>query len=153
MAKKAQGFGQSPNSDKSLKKLEQKLKRSGLHDKIEMLMVNPKGADKMSKVLEKFAAPYLEFARNHSEREKVFMIAIVAWNLALMAEDQRQSTLDQFLAGQSPLAQQDTKEIIQEMIVRKQTDFADNQRLILDFQLQDSHHNYHLSVASTLEGR
>ena len=47
-------------------------------------------------------------------------------------------------------AKKDTKDIIDEMIVRKQQLFADNQRYIIDFQLQDSGKQFHLSVASTL---
>ena len=47
-------------------------------------------------------------------------------------------------------AQQDARDIIDEMISRKQQLFADNQRYILDFQLQDSGKQFHLSVASTL---
>ncbi len=53
------------------------------------------------------------------------------------------------LAG-NPLAQMDALEIIDEMIARKQQFFADNQRLIMDFQLQDTGKSFHLSVASTL---
>jgi hypothetical protein len=42
------------------------------------------------------------------------------------------------------------REIIDELIVRKQTFFADNKRSIIDFQLQDMGQTFHLSVASAL---
>jgi hypothetical protein len=54
------------------------------------------------------------------------------------------------LKGNDPLVQQDTREIIDELIARKQKFFAKNKRYIVDFQLQDAGKQFHLSVASTL---
>jgi hypothetical protein len=153
MIKKSKGFGQSTHSPKALKKLEQKIRKGGFSDQIETLVASPKGVAKMSEVLEEFVAPYLGHTRNHGEREKLFSIAIVAWNLSLMPEDERQQAIDQVLAGQSVLARQDTQEILDEMIARKQQYFTDNERLIVDFELQDRRNDWQLSVASTLKNQ
>ncbi len=108
----------------------------------------------MSEVLEEFVEPYLDFAQNRSQREKLFSIAVIAWNLATIPEDERQPMIDQLikvgLKGNDPLAQQDTREIIDELIARKQKFFAKNKRYIVDFQLQNAGKQFHLSVASTL---
>ena len=42
------------------------------------------------------------------------------------------------------------RDILEEMIVRKRTLFDDNKRYIVDFKLQETESNYHISVMSTL---
>lgn len=160
MAKKSKGFRELLNQtlteediQKGLTKLQKKVRQGPLGNEFAGIVMNPQGELKMSEVLEAFAEPYLEFATSHSQREKIFSIAIIAWNAAIMPEQERQLIIDQTmtegLKGDLQ-AQKDTKDIIDEMIVRKQQLFADNQRYIIDFQLQDSGKQFHLSVASTL---
>ena len=161
MAKKSKGFGKLLNQQradktrqKGLEKFQQKVQRGPLGRKISDMVTNPKGEVKMSEVLEIFVEPYLDFAQNRSQREKLFGIAVIAWNLAIMPEKERQPMIDQVikasLKGDDPLAQQDTQEIIDDLIARKQNFFAENKRYIVDFQLQDTGKQFHLSVASTL---
>lgn len=161
MARKPKGFGQPLNSQrqekdqqKALNKLQRRVQRGPLGDKIAGLIANPKGQDKMSEVLQAFVEPYKDFARNKQQQEKLLSIAMLAWNLALLPPDQQQSRKDQMIeglcAGQGRRAKQDTREILDDLITRKQSFFADNKRYIVDFQLQDMGQSYHLSVASTL---
>jgi thymidine phosphorylase len=161
MARKSKGFGELLSQQREekihregLAKLQDKVQQGALGDKFAGMVENPKGEVKMSEVLESFVEPYLDAARNHSQREKLFGIAMVAWNLALMPEGDRPSLIDRMvkagIQSNDRLAQQDTREIINEMIVRKQKFFADNKRCIVDFQLQDVGNQFHLSVASTL---
>ncbi|AFY80327.1 hypothetical protein [Oscillatoria acuminata] len=160
MARKSKGFGEllkQQQADKShqkgLEKLEQKVKKGPLGDKFAGMVKNPKGEVKMSEVLEAFVEPYLDFIHDHDEREKLFTLAVMAWNLALMPEKKRPSMIDELLKvglkGNDPLAQQDTLEIIDELIARKEEFFAKHKRFIVDFQLQDRGNEFHLSVAST----
>ena len=159
MARKSKGFGEllkqqrSGKTDKkALEKLQQKVQKGPLGGQFAGMVTNPKGEVKMSEVLEEFVDPYLETAKNRSQREKLFSIASLAWNLAIVSEKERQSMIDQMIGGlkeSDPLAQQDIREIIDELIERKQTFFAENKRYIIDFQLQDRGNQFHLSVAST----
>lgn len=58
--------------------------------------------------------------------------------------------IQQGLKRNDQLAQQDTQEILDELIARKQALFPDNKRYIVEFELQDTGKTFHLSVASTL---
>ena len=82
--------------------------------------MNPQGEVKMSEILEELVEPYLNFARNFSQREKLFSLALVAWNIALMPENERQQMIDQVIeqvmGGNDPLARQDAREIIDGLI-------------------------------------
>jgi hypothetical protein len=161
MAKKSKGFGEllkhqraDKIHQKALEKLEQKVKQGPLSEKFAGMVMNPQGEVKMFEVLEELVEPYLDFTRNFSQREKLFSLALVAWNIALMPENERQQMIDQVIeqgmGGNDPLARQDAREIIDGLIARKQKLFADNKRYIIDFQLQDMGQTFHLSVASTL---
>ncbi|MGL5194470.1 MAG: hypothetical protein ACRC8Y_12870 [Chroococcales cyanobacterium] len=161
MARKSKAFGEilkQQRADKShqkeLEKLQQKLQKGPLGDQFAGMVTNPKGEVKMSEVLEAFVEPYLDLIQSPSEREKFFTLAVMAWNFAIMPEQERPSMIDELikvgLKGNDPLAQQDTREIIDELIARKQKFFAKHQRFIVDFQLQDTGKEIHLSVASTL---
>jgi len=161
MAKKSKGFGEllkqqraDKIEQKELEKLGQKVQKGFLSDKFAGMVMNPQGEVKMSEVLKELVEPYLDFARNHSQREKLFSIAAIAWNLALIPESERRQMIDQVIEqvmrGNDPLARQDAQEIMDELIARKQTLFADNKRFIIEFHLQDIGKEFHLSVASTL---
>ncbi len=159
MAKKSRGFAEllrqkqaERTQQNALEKLQQKVQQGLLSEGLTGI-ASPQGEIKMSEVLEEFVEPYLDFARNRSQREKLFNLAVAAWNLALMPENERQQIIDQGIegtVGNDLLARQDIGEFIDELIARKQTLFAENKRHIVEFQLQDTGKTLHLSVASTL---
>lgn len=161
MARKSKGFGEllrqqreDQTSQKELKKLKQKVKKGPLGGQLAGVVTNPKGEVKMSEVLEDFVDPYLDMAQTRSQREKLFSIAVLAWNLAIMPKKEQQPLIDELLNRvlneDDPLAQQDIREIVDELIERKQTFFAKNKRYIIDYQIQDTGKEFFLSVASTL---
>lgn len=162
MAKKSRGFGELGNQkqrdrlhQKSMQKFQQKLQKGEWGENFTGIITGPKGEVKMSEVLKAFVEPYVDFARNRVQRERLISIAVIAWNLSLMPEDKRQTALDQSieagLEGNDPLVKQDIREMIDDLIARKLKLFAKNKRFIVDFQLQDTGKAFHLSVASTLE--
>lgn len=106
----------------------------------------------MSEILEEFAEPYAETTKNQSELEMLYQIAILAWNIAVLPKAASQM-LDQMikdtLGYKDPLAVKDMKEIVEELIERKQMLFPDIQRVIIDFELQRSGSSYHLAVSYT----
>jgi hypothetical protein len=161
MARKSKAFGEilkqqraEKTHEKELEKLQQKLQKGPLGDKFAGIVTNAKGEAKMSDILEEFIEPYLVFDLDLIERKKFFEIAVSAWNLALMPENVRQPLIDKLvkkgMEGADPWIQQDMQEIIYKLIARKQKFFAKYQRVIVDFQLEDTGSGFHLSVASTL---
>jgi hypothetical protein len=135
-----------------MNKLQQKVKRFAKDGEEIQLVHNPAGMEKMSEVLEAFVEPYLDFTHNRADREKLFLIAVAAWNLALLPSKKRSTAIKELIAAsvdkKDRLAQQDIREILKEMIARKLDLFADNQRFIMEFQLQETKGKFHLSVAS-----
>lgn len=161
MARKSKGFRSLLKQKKTesireqtLNGFEQKFQHSEIADSFTDIVKNPQGEIKMSEVLEEFVEPYLLEAIGLNKRKMLFEIAIIAWNLAIMSEEQRKSALEELigdiLKNQKTIAKQDLNSILNEMVSRKLQLFPTNRRYIVDFQLEDIGNQFHLSVASTL---
>jgi hypothetical protein len=151
--KKRAGSHQLSRPDSRLAELAAKVAQGPLGPS--QFVVNPKGVEKMSDVLDDFVAPYEDSAATKEEYEKLLTLAITAWNAALLPEAERSQMLEEVLGKGLPdlpkSLRKDLRAFVDELIVRKLTHFAANRRAIVDFTLQETRDGYHLSVASTLE--
>jgi hypothetical protein len=156
MANKPKGFGEPLHRKQQRQELQRFSKRlqGRMGEQIAGAILSPPGAAKMSEVLEAFVAPYVEYTDNRSQRVRLLEMAVVAWNLALMAKGEYQSLLEETIAQIMPdtdlLVLQDFREIVAEMVERKLKYFADYDRVIVDFELKDTGREYQLSVASLM---
>ena len=161
MAERSKGFGKlvytkkaKARGQKDLQKFANQFSQSPVSDRFTKLVTNPKGISKMSEILEEFAEPYYEFAITYGQRKKLFETAMLAWNLCLIPEDDRVSSLAKLIEQEisDDEDREDFKQIVSELMVRKLTYFADVRRTIVEFQLADHGHAFHLSVVSTMQG-
>jgi hypothetical protein len=109
----------------------------------------------MSLVLEQFVAPWVAEAARGKALEKLYSLATLAWNAALLPQEEQEATinkiLDKSMPGSSFADRAAMREFIQAMIDRKHTHFADNQRVIASFNLTYHGSSYYLSVVSSLD--
>ena len=161
MARKSKDFkdlmkqGQSSQGkQKNLEALRKKMEEGGFGELAANIPIEPKGAPKMSEILQQFVAPYLDNVSTLRRRKSLFSLAVIAWNAAVMPESQQKTTLDTFLeqqlSNQDAETQQAITQIIDELIARKHQHFSDNKYFILDFQITETGQRYDISVASTL---
>jgi len=108
----------------------------------------PSDGIKMSDVLEEFVDPYREFAETQEAYRKLLAVAIVAWNVTLFPEKDRLSRLDEFLVALPKDVRENSREIIEELMVRKEKFFSRHRRIIIDFELADTGGQWHLSIVS-----
>jgi hypothetical protein len=157
VAEQSKGFGKPVHVDKTASKSNQRLQQFAkkfeehpLSDRFEKTVINPAGVTRMSDVLEDFTEPYLKAVQNHEEREKMFTLAVVAWNAALLPRSEGHTMVDQFLKmlPEQGLVDDGIREMIDEMIQRKLEQFADIRRVIVNMELIDQGKTFHLSVAS-----
>ena len=106
---------------------------------------------KMSEVLEEFVEPYLQFAETKEAYQKLITTAIVAWNVMLFPEKDRSSSLDELLATLPKNVRKDGKQVIEELMVRKERFFSQYKRMIIDFEVTDTGNGWHLSVMSAAD--
>lgn len=166
MARKSKGFSDLLHQEriKSMEQQGMEVLASRSKDgplKNNKIVTNPEGEVKMSGILEGFAAPYLEYVESSDQQKQLLGIAIIAWNLALMPAKKRKKEKNAFLTIMcedldSQLSEEartefrrDTSEILDDLIERKLTWFKNNQRRILDYEIQEARGQLHLSVMST----
>jgi len=103
----------------------------------------------MSEVLLDFIEPYTEEAQSEDEFRSLITMGLVAWNTALLPEEIREQTLDRLIDEAVRDGADDFRQVIHEMIERKQRWFAQIKRLMLKYDLTVSEKGCHLSVIST----
>ena len=119
------------------------------------LRIEPRGEVRMSEVLKAFVEPYLGLASTDNGQRVLLEIASLAWNAAILPENERQAVLDQVAANGLPgfqgQAQEELQDLLTNMIARKRALFDDNKRFILSVELTSAEGGY-LSVISTAAG-
>jgi hypothetical protein len=106
--------------------------------------------EKMSEVLWEFVAPYMPLAPDREAVEKLLALAIAAWNVALFPGGERAQRLRELSTTLPAEARADFLALIQELVARKEQDFAQYTRYILNYELTEQRESYHLNVLSTL---
>jgi preprotein translocase subunit YajC len=159
MAKKSKEFSALLHQQRRAKRHQETMStlaqrvEENLQGKVEDIIIDPKGEVKMSEVLQAFIEPYVDTARSREQRLKLLMMAVVAWNLAIIPKAQKRRDMEEMIeqiCKKDRQAQRDIRETLEELIERKQTFFADNYRYILDFELTESPNAFHLAVVSSL---
>ena len=114
------------------------------------IVVQPSGETKMSEVLLEFVEPYSQYWRTKEELNKLLGVAVIAWNAALLPGNERKKIIENALKAAPPEIRQDMKAIVDEMIQRKETHFAHNKRLIMNYQVTMTKEGPHVTTLSTL---
>jgi hypothetical protein len=134
-------------------KLISKMEKQGLLEDT-VVIHEPRGKEKMSEVLEEFAQPYLDLVDDSLEMQnKVIAMAVLAWNFTLLPRKERKAAVEDLvssLASQDEEMEEDTRQIVKEMIKRKKRYFRANKRFIMSYDLSKTKDGFYLSVASTL---
>jgi len=112
------------------------------------------GGVKMSEVLGEFVKPYVDLVDGIESYRRLLTLAVLAWNAALAPEAKRREMVDEVLREGLGTASGEWlaagKEIVDQLIERKQRHFAGYQRPILDFVVEDRGDHYYLMVTSPL---
>ena len=142
-----------PEQRQAFEALKQRVKQSSFD--VEEVIVEPKGAVRMSEVLSEFVEPYIQDAVTEEDYRKVLTLATMAWNASFLPEEKRGEMITDVMDKGLPEADAKLKaglrKVVDEMIARKQVHFAEYKRDIIDFELTDTGEGYHLTVASTMD--
>jgi hypothetical protein len=116
---------------------------------------HPKNIVKMSKVLMEYVEPFLEDTETYQQRSTIFKIAVTAWNLALVSEEERQKAFNQRFSDNSSdpediKLEKEVRKLMKKLIKRKLIFFAEEERFVTDYKLTENEGRMHLAVASSL---
>jgi hypothetical protein len=108
------------------------------------------GYERMSEVLRDFAEPLAEFASSEGDYKALYGVATLAWNMALFTREEREQLLRDMTRQGMPPMPKEAKLLINELIHRKKTYFAEYERMIINFQVTKIPDGVYLRVVSTL---
>lgn len=112
------------------------------------------GETKISAIILDYAQDLLELANSKRDQETATMLAIAAWNLSVFKECDRDEALASMFREmkiqENSEAFNDMTHIIQTLIYRKQQDYPDINRFIVEHDLVISKNKICLNVISTI---
>jgi hypothetical protein len=113
-----------------------------------MLVKDPPGFEKVSDMLAKLARPLIEQSKTKEEYKEVLHLAAIAWNAALLPEEERAGMLHEkkTAAGLGPTGIR----LMEKLIERKLALFPNERRPVLDIEVADLGGRFHLSVISEI---
>ena len=110
---------------------------------------------KLSAVLLNLIEPYKKAAKTTDAYEKLIVLAVVAWNAAILTGSERKALIDITIQAITKSAgeewRQDAGNTIAMLMRRKERYYAADHRLIVDYRLTETQNEYHLSVASVVK--
>ena len=107
--------------------------------------------DRMSEVLLDFAEPMLGNIPDSSYFDDAIAFSAVCWNLALMPSQEQRKHLNETvdaMAGSDLFKRDGIEQDIQMLLDRKKALFADNKRVIVDYEIVHEKTGPHLIVIS-----
>jgi len=118
------------------------------------IVIEPKGAEKMSEVIMDFAQPFLIESKDEESARKAIGLAILIWNVSLLPESDQDNLIQEICSGLSPSNDatdfSTAMHYVNMLLERKKKYFPNNKRAIIDYQISGSGKSRRLDVASTL---
>lgn len=107
----------------------------------------------MSEVLLDFAAPLLERCEPEIPAKNLMGVAIFAWNLSLIPEEEHGGFLDEMVGELSLDAEgvKVMKDVTKWLVDRKRKHFAEHKRYIVDYRLSELDDRRELQVVSIVD--
>jgi len=133
-----------------------KLRRTGKTDlhKIEPLRDrHPFFARKMSEVLLDFAEPVLETFDHPEDFDAIVTLAALCWNCSFLLPNEQRKSLNNVineLGKSDPLLRIEVEDCIHMLMERKKTVFANDRRMIANFEVVEERDGSRLVVVSSL---
>jgi hypothetical protein len=116
-------------------------------------IVEATNEEKMSAVILQFVEPYKAEATSIQAYEKLIVLAMAAWNAALLEGEAQQQMIEgvkeTLLSSSGQEWNQALDQVLTQLIQRKERYFADNKRFIIDYRVSESEDEYNLAIAST----
>ena len=110
-------------------------------------------ASKLSEVILDYAKPLTDAADGSEIEEKAIRMSVTLWNASLFPKVKALETIEPILnemANGDQLLKEEFYTMFEMMYKRKQSLFSNDNRFIVDYQLEENNEGFSLQVASTL---
>jgi hypothetical protein len=110
------------------------------------------GLPRLSETILAYASPLLEDAETKEERSSCIALAVTAWNASFLPDDRWRQSLWEGEGRPIPSDDEwrDLEQLLSRMVELKRAFFADEARMVLDYELSFERGRARLFVASTM---
>ena len=110
----------------------------------------PLFARKMSEVLLDFAEPVLEIFDHPEDFKATISLAALCWNCSFLQANEQRKSLNNLINKSEPTARIEIEDCIRMLMERKKTVFANDRRMIANFEVVEQRDGSRLVVVSSL---
>lgn len=135
------------DASETLRRLAERMEKRSSPVKV---VANVPGEEKMSAVLGHFIEPYVHLTKTREAYEGLVTVAAVAWNTTLFSPEEGEELLRKTEKNLPKDSRQGFHDLVTEMMERKRRYFADNQWMILSYEITVLPGEYRLAVLSAL---
>lgn len=96
---------------------------------------NQTASEKISDVVLRFVEPYTHDLESKGEWKSLIELAFIAWNVSLLPPEERKDLLNESFEESNLSLTEGTKEVIDQMILRKEKFFSDYGQLLAAYDL------------------
>lgn len=125
----------------------EKMKASGIE--VDDIRRPPQGLLKISDALHALVHPYFGAATTLDEIQKLFMLATVAWNVAIVDAEKGDELMSSLRSTMDEDAWDDFTELVAAFVARKRLLFPNDNRFVVSVEVTDTGDSYHIAAAST----
>lgn len=124
---------------------------------ITMVHADKAGIKRMSEIIIDYASELLDAATSTSDRHKAIMIAIAAWNISYLAEDEYETQINRLLntmqINKNTKNIDEMKNVLRALIAKRQLIYPDIRRPIVNYEFTESTdgEGFDLNIMSTIE--
>jgi hypothetical protein len=119
------------------------------------MRINPRGELSLSGAIAKLIEPYKGEALDYNSFHSLVTYACLAWNMSILPSEDHAEMKKKIIAL-GPANVQDRLMmlgLINELMDRKTKLFPEVKRMIVEFKVTDRGNDFHIAIASTLEGK
>jgi hypothetical protein len=119
------------------------------HEGDAVVIATPPGEEKMSGVIIEFLDPYMDKWKDLAQLRTLVAFGAIAWNAALLPEDDREQSLRIAEAMTPPEGRSLLRAVLSDLVRRKFTHFASDTRAIIDYQVTMTPTGPYVAIASS----
>ena len=133
-----------------------KLQKLSPDQEIQISQPEDLGVEKMSDIIIDYASELLDLTQTPEENETIIMLAIIAWNIALLDEEEQQKEIGNFLNKRLKLKKnsKDWKQItdiLQMLVAKKVAEYPTINRFIVSYDIVKSKIGFDINIMSLLK--
>jgi hypothetical protein len=119
------------------------------HKSVGVENIEGSNQEKMSEIILNYAQPLLDASESDEQMKRSIFFAATLWNASFLEEAERNEFIRKMLIATDD--QQNKDDVVEYFLARKAELYPDVKRVVIDYELVETEHSFHLNVVSNVD--